>query len=404
MSDDLMDELRNAVAEARASEGASDGGGDVVEAGGAAGGADSGLVDAGEPSIADAPDAGGDDGEPSGSGVRQESARARGPDGKFAKAADLPKGSESKAPAQSATKAPVKPTLSVVKSPAQAPQPDPKPPLDGVATAPVQGSTPEVRAPQGWTAPEREAFAKAPPELQQAMVRREKEYHQGIEKSALGAKEWSRAEQVIAPHRAMIGNADPIQVVGNLLQAAHTLNYAPPQAKAQFLARMIKDSGVPIELLDSALSGQPAPEQAQHQQPVIDQRAITAQIEAVMHMERLRMQAEAFGKDRPFFEKLKPRMAALLRDGFAQDLDSAYDQAREADPEVRAAIRQQEAEDAQRERARRANEGPNGPASTQRARIAGSSVKSQPAPAPPGRQADQTEDILREEMAKARRG
>lgn len=412
MSDDLMDELRNAVAEARANEETSD----------ATGGVDSVQVDA-EPVQGEVLEAA-ETTTAEAAGPSPGEGRARGPDGKFVQKAEA---TETKAPTPGA-KALVKPSPVVAraatKPPTQPSRPTSTAPLGGVVSAPTQGSASDLKTPGGkYFAPtgrppqsvKRELAQKwdaLQPEWRDEIERLEWDAKRGIERGNEKSVEATRFHEsftsTMAPYRAMLGGADPVRATQSLMQAAHTLNYAPPQAKAQLLARMIKDSGVPIELLDSELSGQPAaPSPSNANQ--MDPRALTAQIKAEL-MEDMRLQqnqqkVEAFVGTRPeFFEDVQSKMVAILKAGLANDYESAYDQACWADPEIRATLQRRQAEEAQRERAQRANEGPNGPASTQRARIAGSSVKSQPAPAPPGPQVDRTEDILREELAKARRG
>jgi hypothetical protein len=76
------------------------------------------------------------------------------------------------------------------------------------AKTPDQGQTakPEpapqaIQPPQSWSAPAKAVFASLPPEVQQEVLKRERDYSTGIEAKSLEAKRYEPLEQIIGPRR-----------------------------------------------------------------------------------------------------------------------------------------------------------------------------------------------------------
>jgi hypothetical protein len=264
----------------------------------------------------------------------------------------------------------------------------------------------KFRAPPNWKPEIAEKFSTLPEDVQAEVDRVNREFKVGMQKNAEAAKSWEGFQQVLSPYQAMLGGQDPIKTTQGLFQMAYNLQHGAPQQKAQLVAHLVKQFGVDIGALDSALSGQPAP---QGQQQAMDPAQIIAQAKAEFQREAQQREAQAkraqidrdvakFAEEAEFFERVRGRMSGLSTgysaQGVDKDLKSLYDEACWADPEIRAVLLQRE----------RAQQATAGQASTMRAKAASAAVKSQPAPPVPGKQADNTADILREEMAKARRG
>lgn len=293
--------------------------------------------------------------------------KARDPKGRFAKAnpkkvkipgGELHQGSGQEQPA----------TDTLGQAPDRAGAPSPPPP-----------SQPEaLKAPQSWKANLREKWGTLPRELQEEVLRREKEISSGLEQHAGSKKFQQEWQQTIGPYEAMIRaeGANPLGAVQNLLQTAMALRTAPPQHKAQLLAQMIHTFGVPIEALAAAIDGQPSPQQqapGPYRDPRVDQ--LFQQIQAAQHQQqhslnqRAHQDIAAFSEGKEFFEDVRLRMSAIMSSGLPKTLEQAYDEACWGDPHVRAVLQQREA----------AKAAANAQASTQRARAAASSVKSEPA-------------------------
>lgn len=266
---------------------------------------------------------------------------------------------------------------------------------DGAATSPAPppepASEPKVeplRAPQSLKPAAREKWAAVPREVQEDIVRREKETSQALQQAAEDRKAWQTFQQVVQPYESMIrasGATHPIQVVQNLLATANVLRAGTPAEKAQMGARIIRDFGIDVEALAAALDGQPVKGQAA---PQVDPAAIAQQAEqrimerlraesAQRQAERFRTTLETFAQSHEFFDDVREQMADILvargiKAPTDQQLAEVYDLACRVNPEVAPVMRQREA----------AKSAPTAQAATARVQAAASSVKSSPAAAP----------------------
>ncbi len=262
------------------------------------------------------------------------------------------------------------------------------------ATEPTKAATAEattapppapdaVRAPQSWTPAARERFAALPPEVRQEVMRREKDMTVALQESAGARKFASEFQQVVAPFEGMLRaeGAEPLKAVGELLKTAAALRTAPPAHKAQLVAQLVKSYGIPIDALDAALSGQAIPQgqgqqQGQYFDPRVDQLFSSLE-EAKSRRSQAeqrgyRAEVETLAAKSEFFEDVRETVAEVLevnaRRGVAMTLEQAYNRAVQMHPEISEVLRQREG----------AKSAANAQASTQRARDAASSVRSQP--------------------------
>lgn len=355
--------------------------------------ADPGLVaaegeeqPAGEP-LAQEQDAGREDagGDRGGDGVREESSsaaqRARDEQGRFA-----PKDkSQTKAPREVATTKTAVPGAAQSSTSGQA---MPTAGGDSSSATPV----PAVKAPQSWTPGEREHFAKAPPEVQAAINRRETEMARALNETAHERRYAQEMRQTLQPYEqfAQSLGTNATALTKQALQVALQISTAPAHAAAQVLANLVRSRpDMSVELLAQALDAQP--QQSQAAQPPMDPRAIAAQVEqqVFQRLQAQREQAanqsatkqvEAFAADpkHKYFEDVWPDMAGLIdaakARGVEMSLEEAYNRAVRANPETWAIVQKQEQEQQGAAKAQQA--------STQRSRAAAVSVRSSPAANP----------------------
>ena len=292
--------------------------------------------------------------------AKPEDDRPRAPDGKFA-------------PKDKAT-----PPAKAAAAPAAPAAPPP--------AAPEAPKPPEVqaKAPQSWSPAVREKWASVPPEVQAEVMRREKETAVALQQSADARRVASELEKVVAPYAAMMRaeGAAPMAAIGNLLQTAQQLRTAPPAQKAALVASIVQQFGVDIEALDAALTGQ-APQQQRQPEAYRDPRvdSLMQRIEAAEQAKAQAVQQEGFQQiqefvasgEGEFLEDVREVMADLLevaaRRGVALSVKDAYHQAVRLDPKVAGVFAQREA----------AKSSATATAATQRAKVAASSVKGQPA-------------------------
>lgn len=260
----------------------------------------------------------------------------------------------------------------------------------GVPVPPVAPETPELKAPQSWTPLEREGFSKAPPEVRQAILRREKEIASALQESAPARKLHQEFQAHLGPHQAFLQSRgmDPVKTSGEVMGAFVALHSAPTAQRAQIFANLLKSSGIPIEALAQAIDGAPT---NNGQPQALDSDAIIQQAEARV-MQRIQAQqqqqesqrwqqdVQSFASGKEFFEQLEHGQAApvgsvrwMMSMAMQADpklsLEDAYNHATRVHPEVGAILKQREAAEAAKATQ----------ASTQRARAASTSVRPQPA-------------------------
>lgn len=266
------------------------------------------------------------------------------------------------------------------KEEAKPAEPEEKPAAE--ATPPKPAAS---KPPQSWKPHAREKWASLPPEVQEEAVRIDKEVHRVLQESAASRKFYESFEKVLTPYKDII-QGEPLAVVGNLFATAKQLQRGSPQDKATLVARIVQDFGVPLEALDAALSGQPAQpgaqqaqaqaNPAQYRDPRVDdllsrlEQGKTAR--AQRQQQEVQREIEAFRAEAEFFDDVRELAADLMevsaRRGVELSMRDAYNQAVRIHPEVSKVL-------AGRESAAAANAQQ---ASTQRARVAASSVKTEP--------------------------
>lgn len=115
-----------------------------------------------------------------------------------------------------------------------------------------------VRAPGSWKPATREKFAKLDPDVQQEIIRREREISQGFN-DVSEVKKFREHFMGSVNQYAHVINAEggkPLETIHNLLQTANVLYTGTPVQKAHTVAAIIKNFGISLETLDDVLSGQ----------------------------------------------------------------------------------------------------------------------------------------------------
>lgn len=270
--------------------------------------------------------------------------RKRGPDGKFLKKTDEPQ------------------PVTATPEPATAtPEPTPE-------STPAE-ARPTIRAPESWKPVAREYWAKLPLDVQQEVSRREREITTTLQQTAEERKLASNFRESVRPFEAMIRaeNRDPVTAASELFATAAMLRMGTPVQKAQLVANMVKNFGIPIEMLDSALVGEQIPDEDSKLQRLLDQR-LQPVTEFISEFKSLKQQRQekasgdvmteikAFSEnpENEFFEDVREDMADLMelasKRGRPITLKDAYDRAIAVHPEISKVLSQRRAEEADRKR------------------------------------------------------
>lgn len=313
----------------------------------------------------------------------EKAQRARDEAGRFAKA---PKAAPAEAPAAAKPPPAAKPGTAAV-------------PPAGQPQAPA---APAPKPPASWKPQEREHWGKLPPEVQQAVSRREREAAVALQQAAEKSKGFEAFASVAAPfeNHFRARGTNSVAMAQSLFQTAYKLETGTPVERAQLLASMVQNvlpGREGLELLDQVLSGQSPRAGQGPQQQQLNPEALAHQVrqQVLQHLqtqqqqvlaEQGRQSVAAFEASQPeFYEDVRPLMAAMMRtyadQGLELTIQQAYDAACRAHPDVSVQLQQRQQTQANTRRV-----------STQRARAAASSVRSEPGgPLKPTRNGTDTE-------------
>jgi hypothetical protein len=154
---------------------------------------------------------------------------------------------------------------------------DPLAPVtNGEAKPPVVAAKepPKFKAPLSWKPEVRAEFAALTPRVQEEIHKRELEVRGALQRAKQTEDSFGKFRQVIQPFEQAIRvrGGEVIPTIQNLLQTAEALYSAPVPMKAQLVARMVQNFGIPVEALADALNGVPPPQQNQQQPQTYDPR------------------------------------------------------------------------------------------------------------------------------------
>lgn len=195
-----------------------------------------------------------------------------------------------------------------------------------------------IRAPASWSPAAKASFERLPPEVQQAVAKREQEIDHGLRRKSEEVKRYEPLEQLIAPRRALWAaqGMDEASAIKTLLAAQDLLERDPKQG-LEFLARSYGVNLNTAQPQGQPYQAQPArdshPEIAalKQQLQVLQSQVQTAQTAPIVS------QIDAFQNDPAnlYFENVRDDMAVLLHNGKASDLKEAYEMACWMRPDIR---------------------------------------------------------------------
>ena len=201
------------------------------------------------------------------------------------------------------------------------------------------------RAPSSWKKDAAAEFDKLPPHVQDEVLRRETDFHKGIEGFKQHADLGRSMERALQPYMQTIQQLGvaPDQAVGALLKADAMLRNPDPSVRAQYFASLAQQYG--IDLGQAAQVPQRDPYTFQLEQrlaQIQQQQEQFQQSQQEQQREALNSELQAFAATAEHFEAVKEDMAALLQAGRATDLKDAYDKAVYANPQTRQSLLEQQ--------------------------------------------------------------
>jgi hypothetical protein len=175
--------------------------------------------------------------------------------------------------------------------------------------------------PTSWSADAKAAWQNLAPEVQAAISKREGEVERGFNEYRNRSQSNDELEQVLAPHRqtyAQLGFHSDSQAIRHLFEINQAFQTAPAATAFRIIQAMPADQQQ--QLRQALNGGQPNYSPAQFQQAVQQKAQELAQAWLAQH------QLREFESRAPAeYDQVKPLMFALLQNGLATDLKSAYD-------------------------------------------------------------------------------
>lgn len=219
------------------------------------------------------------------------------------------------------------------------------PPVAAPAPSEMSQAQPYAKAPGTWTPAAREHWASIPIEVRQEVMKREVEVSRALSATVNARKFSQEFEQTIQPYMGFIAaeGSTPLQAVNYMMQTAALFRVGTAVQKANAVAGLIHQFGVPLEMLDSILAGQ----QVQENNPAsLVQREVQRALQPIMGQFQQRQQQQesqvgnqvdqelaTFAADpkNEFFEDVKHTMADVIdiavRRGEQISLTQAYERA-----------------------------------------------------------------------------
>lgn len=263
---------------------------------------------------------------------------------------------ESAAPAASETEKSVEQEVAEATKPKAEEAPDvpaKDEPKDGVKLD-------EKRAPSSWSAKVREKWGELPEEVRAEVLRREESHVNGVRKlqeEFQPIKQFTEQLGGVIQEASQLGVA-PVQYIHSLAAAERALRTGAPEQRFEALMNLADQYGLPLRQYLNLPAGQ---QSAAPQQPAIPPQ-IQQELEASRQFRQqyeqttLQRQVEEFATKNEFFEDVRGIMADLMDAGVAKDLQDAYDRAVWSHPEVREVLLQRQGQQAvsQQQKQRRA--------------------------------------------------
>lgn len=223
-------------------------------------------------------------------------------------------------------------------------------PAEEAATEPVVAPVPTkfAKPPSSYSPAETADWEKTPETVRAAIHRREEDMHRGLGSYKQLADIGKLFDTEFRPYEAMIRSAGTTapQLVRNWLNTEYQLQTATPQKKAEIFAQYAKAYGIDMEAAATAYQSGPAatpppdPTVENLRKEVLDLRTSREkEIQEAQQREQdsVRKEVEAFATSpgHEHYDTVKLDMAALLKEGRAQTLQEAYDNAMYANPTTR---------------------------------------------------------------------
>lgn len=196
-----------------------------------------------------------------------------------------------------------------------------------------------TQAPSSWTAEAKAEFAKLTPVIQKEVLKRESDFHKGVEQYRESANYAQTIKSVIAPYENTIKQVGvtPEVAVRELFKKDAELRHPDENVRRAAIYQLARNAG--IDLSRGMQQVDPNVLRVHQQKAELEQQLHQLK---TSHEQREQQELNSFleqskqGKEH--FDTVRPEMAALLQAGTAKDIDQAYDMAVWARPDLRQSL------------------------------------------------------------------
>ena len=208
--------------------------------------------------------------------------------------------------------------------------------------------------PSTWRALAKSQWKDIPPQIRDEIHKREQDSMRGVEMLKNDANYGRQINSVVAPYMPTINarGSNPEEAIGAMLNAYYVLETAAPTQKAQQLWETAKQYGVINEMVALYTNQQPAQSQGLTQQDVdrivnermTAERQQTTEQSIVQEVQQFETALNTDGTLRyPYFENVRQQMGAIV-EAEGVDLNTAYERAIWAIPEIRTILMSEQAQ------------------------------------------------------------
>lgn len=221
-------------------------------------------------------------------------------------------------------------------APAATPAPATPAPTDSADSTPPAATRPIDTPPPTWRKESHAHWNALPEAVREEIHKREQDMFRGLETYKTAASLGQGLHKVLQPYIPVMQqhNVDPMQQIGNLMQAHYTLAMGTPEQKLQFFAKIAGDYGIDISNGDFRLAAHPSsdPQVAALLEKIssLESRVSGLHEGKVKEVQAsIASEIEAFAKDpkHVYFDEVMDSMERLIRNGQANNLSEAYEQA-----------------------------------------------------------------------------
>lgn len=205
---------------------------------------------------------------------------------------------------------------------------------------------PDEPAPSSLSGAIKAKWSELPEDVRQEWAKREKDVHQMMTRHDGDLNLGREMKDVVTPYMAEMNaqGITPANAVKDLLNTEYMFRKGSPQQKAQMVQNIIQAYGIDMRYAHQGQQIDPNVSALQQQIEQLKQMAnpetIKKQLQDEQQTANINQEVRTFASDpaNVHFEKVKGRMAALLKDGQVANLKEAYESAIWSDPVIRSTL------------------------------------------------------------------